>query len=52
MFLMKKIHLFPFLFISFLSCQKVDNLMAPEVDERLTFSLNLLKRKVLQEAKT
>ncbi|MDP4854332.1 MAG: hypothetical protein NWR22_14175, partial [Saprospiraceae bacterium] len=27
----------PILFISFLSCQKEENLIAPEVDERLTF---------------
>ena len=33
---MNKIHLFSFLFISFLSCQKEENLIAPEVDERLT----------------
>ena len=41
---MKKIHLFPFLFISFLSCQKEDNLIAPEVDERLTFFFESFKK--------
>jgi hypothetical protein len=41
---MKKIHLFPFLFISFLSCQKEENLIAPEVDERLTFFFESFKK--------
>ncbi len=41
---MKKIHLFPFLFISFLSCQKEDNLIAPEVDERLIFFFESFKQ--------
>jgi hypothetical protein len=41
---MKKIHLFPFLFISFLSCQKEENLIAPEADERLTFFFESFKK--------
>jgi hypothetical protein len=41
---MNKIHLFPFLFISFLSCQKEENLITPEVDERLTFFFESFKR--------
>ena len=41
---MKKIHLFPFLFILFLSCQKEENLISPEVDERLTFFFESFKK--------